>query len=94
MIVSKSDPKPADEEKLTFVGCVLTVLSLAVILVSALPIVRWRDHAGRPLPRMVAVFAPVVLGATFHAVGTAILWLFGLKVLKKPEKDKLDWPEL
>jgi hypothetical protein len=43
---------------------------------------------------LVAIFAPVVLGSTFHAVGTAILWLFGLKVLTKPEKEKSDWPEL
>jgi hypothetical protein len=38
--MSGPESKAADEERLTAVGCVLTVLSLAVILVSALPIVR------------------------------------------------------
>ncbi len=55
-----SEPKPdcADREKLTVDGCVLTALSLAVTFGSAVPIVMWRDSAGEPLPRIIALYAP------------------------------------
>jgi hypothetical protein len=48
----------ADKEQLTAAGCVLTVLSLAVLFATAVPIVLWRDSAGRPLPRYVALVSP------------------------------------
>jgi hypothetical protein len=92
--VSSPDPKPGQEERLTAVGCVLTTLSIAVIFIVALPVVRWRDQAGRPLPRMIAIVLPVLIGAIFHAIGTAILWLFGLRVLKEPTKEESEWREL
>jgi hypothetical protein len=84
----------ADKEQLTVAGCVLTVFSLAVLFASAVPIVLWRDSAGRPLPRYVALVSPLLIGAAFHGIGTAILWLLGLKVLTKPGTEKPDWPEL
>jgi hypothetical protein len=92
--MSEPNPAGANKERLTAVGCVLTVLSLAVLFASAVPIVLWRDSAGRPLPRYVALASPLLIGAAFHGIGTAILWLFGLKVLTKPDTEKSDWPEL
>jgi hypothetical protein len=84
----------ANKEHLTAVGCVLTVFSLVVLFASAVPIVLWRDSAGRPLPRYVALFSPLLIGAAFHGIGTAILWIFGLQVLTKPDSEKSDWPEV
>jgi hypothetical protein len=84
----------ADKEQLTAAGCVLTVLSLAVLFATAVPIVLWRDSAGRPLPRYVALVSPLLIGAAFHGIGTAILWLLGQKVLTKPDTEKSDWPDL
>src|SRR5262245_33114090 len=37
--------KEGDNTKLTGVGCVLTLLSVAVTIAVAIPIVRWRDPA-------------------------------------------------
>jgi hypothetical protein len=92
--MSKADAGGAENERLTPAGCVLAALSFAVTLVLAVPIVMWRDSDGRPLPRVVAICAPLLIGAVFHGIGTAILWVFGLKVLSKPEKEKSDWTEL
>jgi hypothetical protein len=77
---------PADDvkAKLTGVGCVLTLLSVAVIFGVALPIVRWRDPAtGQPLPRHIAVLAPVLIGAAVHGIGSLFLRLIGLRVWSK-----------
>jgi hypothetical protein len=91
--MSDSNSGGADKERLTGVGCVLTTLSLAVIFGTAVPIVMWRDFAQRPLPREVAIAAPLLIGAAFHGIGAAVLRLVGLKVLSKPEKDESAWPE-
>jgi hypothetical protein len=91
--MAEANPGGADNEQLTGVGCVLTALSTAVIFASAVPIVMWRDSAGQPLPRNVAIAAPFLVGAAFHGIGTAILWLLGLRVMSKPDKEKSDWPE-
>jgi hypothetical protein len=87
------DGRP-DDERITAAGCVLTTLSLVVIFGSAIPIVHWRDSVGRALPRYVALASPLLVGAVFHGIGTAVLRLFGLRVLEKPDKEKQDWPEL
>jgi hypothetical protein len=80
---------PADDKaKLTVVGCVLTLLSVAVMFGVALPIARWRDPAGQPLPRIVAILAPVVIGATFHGIWTVLLQLLGLRIWSKPDTDE------
>jgi hypothetical protein len=92
--MSKPKPGAVENERLTAAGCVLTTLSIVVIIASAFPIVFWTDAHGRPLPRSLAILSPILIGAAFHGIGTAILWLFGLKVLIKPAPDKPDWPEL
>jgi hypothetical protein len=74
--------------KLTSVGCVLTLLSVAVIFCVALPIVRWRDPAtGQPLPRILAIISPIVIGAIFHGIVSLLLRFFGLQIEKKQETD-------
>jgi hypothetical protein len=70
------------------------LLTVAVILGVALPIVQWRDpDTGEPLPRMVALFAPLLIGAAFHGIGTGLLWLVGLRTWSKSEKDDSASPE-
>jgi hypothetical protein len=81
-------------EKLTVDGCVLTTLSFAVTMGSAVTIVLWRDANGHPLPRVIALISPLLIGAAFHGIGSAVLWLLGLPVMTKPEKKRSDWPEL
>jgi len=86
--LSEHDPASDDKAELTTVGCVLTLLSVAVIFGTAIPIVRWRDPAtGQALPRMVAICTPVLIGAVFHGIGTGLLRLMGLRIWSKPEKD-------
>jgi hypothetical protein len=82
--------RPADDDhaKPTAAGCVLTLLTVAVIFTSAVPIVQWRDaETGQPLPRTVAIVAPLLLGAAFHGAGSLLLWLVGLRLWSKPEKE-------
>jgi hypothetical protein len=85
----------ADDERLTVAGCILTTLSFIVTIGSAMPVVFWRDSAGRPLPRAVAIATPFLIGATFNAIGLGILRVFGLRVtVKKPGKkmsEQDDW---
>jgi hypothetical protein len=80
-----TEPHSKDEDKArpTMAGCVLMVLSLAVIVCVALPVVEWRDpNTGFALPRMVAVVLPILAGAAVYGIGTGILKLFGIPVLK------------
>jgi hypothetical protein len=79
-------PEADDNGKLTASGCVLTLLSVAVICVAALPIVRWRDpETGRPLPRFIAIVSPLLVGAIVHGIGSLLLRLIGLPVWSKRE---------
>jgi hypothetical protein len=86
-----SNEPPQDEKEkgqVTLSGCLLMVLSVAVIGGVALVLVRWRDpETGQPLPRMVAIFTPVIAGALVHAAGAAILKFIGLPIMVKPETD-------
>jgi hypothetical protein len=91
--MAEPNPAGANEERLTFVGCVLTTLSLAVTFGAAVPIVMWRDSTGRALPREIAIASPLLIGAAFHGIGSAILWLVGLRVLSRPEKERMDSSE-
>ena len=80
---------PAEDEKgkLTAAGFVLTLLTTAVIVGVALPIVHWRHpETGQPLPRMVAIFTPLLIGVVFHGIGTGFLRLLGLHTWSKSEK--------
>src|ERR1700722_10340951 len=79
--------KDDKESKATLAGSILMVFSLTVIGCVALPIVRWRDPvSGNPLPRMIAIFTPVLAGALFCAIGTGILKMLGIPVAK-PKKE-------
>jgi hypothetical protein len=86
--VQRGGPEADDNARLTSVGCVLTLLAVAVIVGVAIPIVRWRHPAtGQPLPRLVAVVAPVLIGAVVHALGSLLLRCIGLRVWSKRETD-------
>jgi hypothetical protein len=64
------------------------LLTLAVILGVALPIVRWRHpETGQSLPSDAAIYAPLVVGAVFHGIGTGLLRLVGLRVWSKTDQD-------
>ena len=67
-------------------GCLLTVLSLAVIFGLAVPLVTWRDPDGDPLPKGVAILLPILAGALCYGIGSAVLGFFGLPVLTKSKK--------
>jgi hypothetical protein len=86
--LKRGGPAENDKTKLTGVGYVLTMLSVAVILGVALPVVRWRDPAtGQQLPREVALFAPFLIGAAVQGIGSLFLRLIGLRVWAKPGSD-------
>jgi hypothetical protein len=92
--VSEPDPENDANTKLTAAGCVLTALSIAIICVVALPIVRWRDpDTGQGLPRMVAIAAPILVGAAFHGLASLFLKLIGVPLWSKREKDEPGRPE-
>lgn len=75
----------------TVAGCLLLLVSLAVIFGVAIPVVRWRNsETGRLLPRMVAIVVPVLAGAIVHGLGTAILKIVGLPVLVKSKPESSD----
>jgi hypothetical protein len=75
-----------NNEKPTAVGCVLTLLTVAVIFGTALPIVQWRDpETGRSLPRIIAIFTPFLIAAVFHGICLGVLRLLGLPVWRKAE---------
>ena len=88
------NPVGEDNAKLTAAGCVLTLLSVAVIFVVAIPIVRWRDaETGRPLPRTIAIFTPLLIGAAFNGIGTVLLRVVGLRIWSKSETDESSSPK-
>lgn len=81
-------PAPSNEDdkdlQLTPAGCLLAAISVGVICAVAVPVVTGRDpESGRPLPRMVAILIPVLVGALFNGIGTGILKVLGLRVFAK-----------
>lgn len=83
------DPESDKNARLTSVGCLVTLLTVAVIFGVAIPIVRWRDpDTGRPLPRSIAIFGPLLIGAVFHGIATVVLRLVGVRMWKAPEQDE------
>jgi hypothetical protein len=79
--MERGGPVEDHKTKLTNVGCVLTLLSVAVMFGVAVPIVHWRDPAtGQALPRAIAILAPVLIGAAVHGIGSLLLRLLGLPV--------------
>ncbi|HEY7313659.1 MAG TPA: hypothetical protein VH643_30185 [Gemmataceae bacterium] len=87
--MTERNPVGEDNAKLTAAGCVLALLSVAVIFVAAIPIVRWRDAAtGESLPHDVAIATPFVLAAAFYGIGTVLLRVVGLRIWSKSETDE------
>jgi hypothetical protein len=88
-----TDPEPDrnDGEQSSVAGCLLMLVCVAVIGAVALYLATWRDaDSGRPLPRNVAIFVPLLAGAVCYGIGTAILRIVGLPVFLSPEKDSSD----
>jgi hypothetical protein len=86
--MAEPHPDNDDDSQLTVAGCLLLLVSLAVIGGVALPVVTWRDaHSGRPAPRIVAIVVPVLAGALCHGIGTAILRMIGMSVFVKAKKN-------
>jgi hypothetical protein len=79
--VPARDPAGDDNEQLTGVGYVLTLLSVAVIGGSAILLVLY----GPNLPNEAPFWAPVIIGASFFGISTVLLRLLGLQVWSKPE---------
>jgi hypothetical protein len=87
--LAEPDPTNDKNAQLTATGCIVTMLTVAVILGVAIPIVRWRDpDTGQPLRRSIAIFAPFLIGAAFHGIATVVLRLVGLRMWKTTEKDE------
>lgn len=64
---------------------------VAVIVGVALYVAMWRDADSKlPIPRKVAILAPLLAGALCFGIGSAILRFFGVPVLEKPEEDRSD----
>jgi hypothetical protein len=77
-----------DNRQLTGLGCVVTLLSIAVVFGVAVPIVRWRDpETGQPLPRFVAIMSPLLIGATLQAIVSLFLRFLGFPIWKERETD-------
>jgi hypothetical protein len=78
-----------DKAKLTGVGCVVILLTVAVIVVTAVPLVMWRDPVnGEPLSRKAAIPAPFAVAAVFFGVVSFVLKLVGLPVWSMPPKEE------
>jgi hypothetical protein len=74
--------------KLTSIGCLLTLLTVALIFGVAIPIVQWRDpDTGQPLPRLIAISLPVIAGAVFYGGASFLLNLIGLPVMVQRKSD-------
>jgi hypothetical protein len=87
--LDEHNPPDDKKAKLTGVGCVLTLLTVAVIFGTALPIVQWRDpETGRPLPRMIAIFTPFLIGAAFNGICAGLLRLVGIRVWSGSDNDE------
>jgi hypothetical protein len=92
--VEGTPPQKDDNSRPTVAGCLLLLLSLAVIGGVALAVVSWRDpDSGRPLPREMAIAVPVLAGALCCAIGTGLLRLLGLSVLTKPKDESFARPD-
>jgi hypothetical protein len=89
--MSESEPVDDKGERATVAGCLLMFVCVAVIAGVALYVATWRDADSKlPIPRKVAILAPLLAGALCFGIGSAILRFFGLPVLVKPEKDPFD----
>jgi hypothetical protein len=86
-------PSDGDDNQPIFAGCLLMLLSLAVIVAVGLTLVRWRDpNSGATLPRDAPIQIPVVAGALFYAIVAGLLRMLGVRVLPKPMKESCHRP--
>jgi hypothetical protein len=77
-----------DNRQLTGLGCVVTLLSVAVVFGVAVPIVRWRDPVtGQPMPRFVAIISPLLIGALTQGIVSLFLRFLGFQIWKEREAD-------
>jgi hypothetical protein len=84
----RGGPPQDDKAKPTVAGCVLLLLSVAVIFVVALPILRWRHPAtGEAPPLEIAILVSVLIGAAVHGIGSLLLRSLGLPIWAKRELD-------
>jgi hypothetical protein len=79
-----------DNSQPTLAGCLLMLLSLAVIVAVALTL--RIPNSGETLPRDAAIIAPVLAGALFYAVVGGLLRILGVRVLAKSTKKSCDRP--
>jgi hypothetical protein len=85
--VETGNLKEGDSAKLTVVGYILTLLTVAIIFGVAIPIVRWRDPStGQPLPRTIAIISPLLIGAAVNGIASLLLRVIGLRVWISEEK--------
>jgi tetratricopeptide (TPR) repeat protein len=70
-----------DNSQMTVPGCLLMLLSLAVLSVVAVYLVTWRHPvSGAPLSRWVSIIVPLLAAALCYGGGTAILKFLGVAV--------------
>jgi hypothetical protein len=82
--MERGGPEEGVNEKLTGVGCILTLITIAVLFGVAIPIAHWRNPATeQPLPRDIAIASPFVIGAAVHRIGSLLLRLISLQVWSK-----------
>jgi hypothetical protein len=81
---------PEEDARLTPAGCVLTFLTIVVILGVAIPLVRTistMEQEGGNGGRRTAILLPFAVGAVFYALGIGVLRLFGLQLWDRSERD-------
>lgn len=84
----REDAEEHAKGELTASGCILTLITVAVIFGVAVPLVRWRDpETGQPLPRTIAILTPFLIGASFQAIVSLLLRMVGLRIWKKREME-------
>jgi len=80
-----ASPEDDPRSKPTAAGFFLTLICVAVIFGSAVPILTWRDaDTGLPIPRSIAIAAPFLEAALCYAVGALVLKLLGIAITRKP----------
>jgi hypothetical protein len=80
-----------DKSEPTIAGCLLMVLSLAVIGTVAIPVVKFTRSfpSGKEITIAIAC-VPILAGALFYSIGAAILRIIGLSDVTKPKTESRD----
>jgi hypothetical protein len=86
--MAETQDKDEDNQEPTLAGCLLMVVSVALVLGSAVPIIRWcSPDSGEPMPQELAI-APILLGSLCYGIGAAILRILGVPVLRLRNQKK------